>query len=215
MRGEAPLKTTTRPVLLATALLLGAPALAQEAAPTLQEDPRAARFRDVERGFFVGFEAGYLGVLDAPVADPVRYPGAGDSGGSAGGLLVGLNAGVEIGPRIALSLFAMGGSQTADPSYGAFDVFAGGADVRVALLSWRDLNGHARLLAYLHARGGYALSRPEGLFGTDDIFVGGGPGIEYFTRLRHFSLGIAADYVRWIDTGANGYAVYPTVRYSF
>lgn len=209
------MKTTTRLALLAAALLLAAPAAAQEAAPTLQEDPRAAKFRDVERGFFVGFEAGWLGLLDTPVADPSRYPGAGDSGGSAGGMLVGLNVGVELGPRIALSVFAMGANQEADPSYGAFGVFAGGVDVRVAVLSLRDLSGDPRFLVYLHARAGYALSEPEGLFGTNDIFVGGGPGIEYFTRLRHFSVGIAADYVRWIDAGANGYAVYPTVRYSF
>ena len=201
--------------LLAAALLLPALARAQEAAPTLQEDPRAARFRDVERGFFVGFEAGYLGLLDTPVADPAAYPGAGTSGGAAGGVLVGINAGIEIGPRIALSLFALGGNQKADSSYGAFGVFAGGADLRVAFLALRDRNGDSRFLVYAHARGGYALSTPEGLFGTNDVFVGGGPGIEYFTRLRHFSIGIAADYVRFIDAGANGYAVYPTVRYSF
>jgi hypothetical protein len=207
-------KKTTTLSLLATALL---PALAwgQEAAPTLQEDPRAARFRDVERGFFVGFEAGYLSLLDTPVADPESYPGAGDSGGAAGGLLVGVNAGIEIGSRLALSLFAMGGNQKADASYGAFSVFAGGADLRFAILALRDRNGDARFLVYAHARGGYALSAPEGLFGTDDTFVGGGPGVEYFTRLRHFSIGIAADYVRWIDAGASGFAVYPTVRYTF
>ena len=43
--------------LVAAALLL-APALAaaqDQAAPQLQEDPRAAKFRDVERGAFVGW----------------------------------------------------------------------------------------------------------------------------------------------------------------
>ena len=53
----------TLALLLAAVLLAPALAAAQEAAPTLQEDPRAARFQDVERGFFVGFEAGYLGLL--------------------------------------------------------------------------------------------------------------------------------------------------------
>ena len=58
--------------LVALALLLPALALAQDAAPQLQEDPRAARFKDVERGFFIGFEAGYIGLLDTPVADPEK-----------------------------------------------------------------------------------------------------------------------------------------------
>lgn len=209
------MNSTRNLALLAAALLLPAPALAQEAAPTLQEDPRAARFRDVERGIWVGFEVGYLSLFDTPVADPAAYPVAGTSGGSAGGMLVGINAGVEIGSRIALSVFAMGGNEKAGPSYGAFSVFAGGADLRVAILALRDKNGDQRLLVYAHGRGGYALSKPDGLFGTNDIFVGGGPGVEYFTRLRHFSIGIAADYVRFLDAGADGFAVYPTVRYTF
>ena len=209
------MNTTRRLALLAAALLPSAAALAQDAAPTLQEDPRAARYRDVERGFWVGFEAGYLGLFDTPVADPARYPSAGTSGGAAGGLLVGIDAGMEFGPRLAVSLFALGGSQEASSSYGAFDVFAGGADVRFAFLGLRDRNGDSRFLVYAHARAGYSVSTPEGLFGTNDFFLAGGPGIEYFTRLRHFSIGIAADYVRFVDAGADGFALYPTVRYSF
>ena len=205
----------TLALLLAAVLLAPALAAAQEAAPTLQEDPRAARFQDVERGFFVGFEAGYLGLLDTPVADPVQYPFAGEDGGSAGGLLVGVHVGVEFGRWAALSIFALGGNQKADPSYGAFSVFAGGADLRATVWTMKDRNGYPRFTTYLHARGGYALTYPEGLFGDNDVFVGGGPGIEYFTRLRHFSIGVAADYVRWLDAGANGFAVYPTVRYTF
>ncbi|HSN92626.1 MAG TPA: adventurous gliding motility protein CglE [Anaeromyxobacteraceae bacterium] len=209
------MNSTRSLALLAAALLLPARALAQDAAPTLQEDPRAARFRDVERGLFVGFEVGYLSLFDTPVAEPATYPSAGTSGGSAGGMLVGVNAGIEIGSRIAVSLFALGGNEKASSSYGAFSVFAGGADVRIAFLALEDRNGDQRLLAYVHGRGGYALTTPEGLFGTNDIFVAGGPGIEYFTRLRHFSVGIAADYVRFLDVGADGFTVYPTVRYTF
>ncbi len=48
-----------KPLLASLALLLPALALAQDAAPQLQEDPRAAKFKDVERGFFIGFEAGW------------------------------------------------------------------------------------------------------------------------------------------------------------
>ncbi len=59
----------------------------QEAAPALQENPRAARFNEVERGFFTGLELGYLHLMKTPVADPAAYPYAGSDGGPASGLV--------------------------------------------------------------------------------------------------------------------------------
>jgi hypothetical protein len=198
-------------------LLLVAPALAlgQDSAPQLQEDPRVAKFRDVERGFFVGFEAGYQGFVDTPTADKAKYPLAGDSGGSAGGLVVGATMGVDIGPLLSVALYAQGTSQRAGANYGAFDLLSLGGDVRLALKSWRDRNEWQRLFLYVHARGGYAKTSPEGLFGTSDLVVAGGPGIEYFTKLRHFSVGAAVDAVYATKAGAAGFAIYPTVRYTF
>ena len=78
--------------LVAAALLLPALALAEDAAPQLQEDPRAAKFADVERGWFVGFDLGYLTLANTPTADQAKYSLAGDSGGRAGGMVVGANA---------------------------------------------------------------------------------------------------------------------------
>jgi hypothetical protein len=201
---------------LALALLLApALALAQDSAPQLQEDPRVAKFRDVERGFFVGFEAGYQGFFDTPTADKEKYPLAGDSGGSAGGLVVGVTVGVDLGPLLSLSVYGQGTSQKAGANYGAFDLLSLGGDVRFAVKSWRDRNDWQRLFLYVHARGGWANSTPEGLFGTSDVVVAGGPGIEYFTKLRHFSIGAAADAVYATKAGAAGFAIYPTVRYTF
>jgi hypothetical protein len=68
---------------------------------------------------------------------------------------------------------------------------------------------------YVHGRGGYAWTRPEGLFGTTDVVVAAGPGVEYYTKLRHFSVGVAADLVYATKAGAAGFALYPTVRYTF
>ena len=198
-------------------ILLAVPALAlaQDAAPQLQEDPRVAKFRDVERGFFVGFEVGYLGLTDTPTADKVKYPLAGKSGGNAGGMLVGAMLGYDIGQHFSVALVGQGGNEKANPNYGAFSLLGAGLDVRVGLKAWRDRNDWQRLFVYAHGRGSYTWTFPEGLFGKSDLLVAGGPGVEYFTKLRHFSVGAAVDAVYATKAKAFGYAIYPTVRYTF
>jgi hypothetical protein len=200
---------------LALALLLPRAGAAQESAPPLQENPHAARFNDVERGFFIGFNAGYQRFLDTPTADPAAYPQPGKSGGASNGTLVGMELGYDLTPHLAVALFAQGTNARASVNYGAFTVLAGGVDVRYAYLGRRDRNDWERLLLYVHARAGYARTYPEGLFGTTDLIVQAGPGIEYFTKLRHFSVGFAVDFVRATKAKANGVAAYPTVRYTF
>jgi len=214
--------TAPRPLRLAVAALglaaaLAAPraAGAQDAAPALQEDPRAPKFRDVERGFFVGFELGWLQLFDTPTADRASFPYAGDSGGAAGGLLVGVNAGIDVGTRLAVSVYGSGGSNKADVNYGAFSLYSAGLDVRLSVLGRKDRNAFERFFVYVHGRGGYAKTWPAGLFGEDDVVVAGGVGLEYFTRLRHFSVGAAVDYVQATKAGAGGVALYPTLRYTF
>jgi hypothetical protein len=181
--------------LLAVALLVPSLALAQESAPQLQEDPRA--------------------LLDTPTADRERFRLAGESGGRAGGMLVGAMLGMDLGSRLSVAVFAQGGNQQANANYGAFRVLALGADVRLALVGWRDRNDWERLFLYVHGRGGYATTRPEGLFGTNDVLLAAGPGIEYFTKLRHFSIGIATDAVYAVEAGVFGFSIYPTLRYTF
>lgn len=202
--------------LVAALLLLPALAAAQEqAAPQLQEDPRAAKFRDVERGVFVGFDLGYLSLANTPTADQAKYSLAGEGGGRAGGLVVGANAGVDIGTRVSLAAFAQGGNLTARANYGAFSLLSAGLDLRVAFKSWRDRNDWERLFAYVHGRGSWARTYPEGLFGTKDVLVAGGIGIDYYTKLRHFSVGGALDGIYATKAKAFGVAIYPTLRYTF
>jgi hypothetical protein len=202
-------------ILVAAPLALSAlSAGAQEAAPTLQEDPRAAKFKDVERGFFVGFEAGYLGFLSTKVADPVKHAYASE-GGASSGVAIGVHAGIDLFSRGALSVFVQGVNERADVNYGAFSVYAAGVDLRWAFLALQDRNGWDRFFAYGHLRGGYARSWPTGLFGDVDTIAAGGVGVDYYTRLRHFSVGVAADFVRAITAGSNGWAIYPTIRYTF
>jgi hypothetical protein len=206
------LRTTT--IIAALALSLPLAAAAQEAAPNL-ENPRAPKFSDVERGFFLGFEAGVLGFGKTPTQDPIKFPYAKAGGGASGGLLVGASLGYDVTNRIALSLFALGGNERASVDYGAFSLYAGGLDLRVSVYGVKDRNDWERFFVYVHGRGGVARTYPSGLFGTSEVIAAGGPGIEYYTRLRHFSVGLAADYVFAAKAKTSGYALYPTVRYTF
>ncbi len=203
---------------LAVALLSAAlPGLAraQDAAPPLQENPRKAHFNDVERGWFVGFEAGYLGLLQTPTQDKANFPYAGEGGGNASGFHVNLHVGRDLTSRLALAVFGEGGNVRASASYGAFSLYSVGLDARYAFYGKKDRNDWERFFLYVHGRGGYAVTYPKGLFGTTDVVIQAGPGLEYFTRLRHFSVGAAVDYVRVLKAKSNGFAIYPTVRYTF
>lgn len=181
----------------------------------MPEDPRAPRYREVERGFFTGFEIGYLSLFKTPTADRTKFPFAGAGGGRSDGFLVGATVGYDITSRLALSAFALGGESRASVSYGAFSVYAFGGDLRVSLAALRDANQVERVFFYLHGRGGLLFTRPEGLLGDSDVYLAGGPGVEYFTHLRHFSVGLAADAAYVTKAKAAGLAITPTVRYTF
>ena len=219
-----PSKASTAPTrmllaLLAAAALLPVAARGQEAAPPMPEDPRAPRYREVERGFFTGFEVGYLSLFKTPVADPAKFPFAKTDGkaegGRAGGLLVGTTLGYDLSRRLAVALYALGGNARASLNYGAFSVLSAGGDIRLALFGSSDTYGVERLYFYVHGRAGLLITRPEGLLGTNDVYVAGGPGLEYFTHLRHFSVGLAADVAYLTKAKAAGLTVTPTVRYTF
>lgn len=207
-----------RPSRLAAALaaaLVSTAAAAQEAAPALPEDPRAPRFREIERGFFTGLEAGWMGFLDTPTAEPARYPAAGKGGGFSSGLHLAFSVGADLGDRLSLALLVLGVNQEASVSYGAFSLVGGGADVRVNLAGFADSQQVTRTFLYVHARGAWFVTEPHGLFGKTDVLAGGGLGIEYFTRLRHFSVGLAIDGVYALQAKSAGIAVAPTLRYTF
>ena len=46
-------------------------------------------------------------------------------------------------------------------------------------------------------------------------FIFAGPGIEYFTRLRHFSIGLEATGSYLVNTGTIGFSVSPNLRFAF
>jgi len=196
------------------------PAAAQEAAPQLQEDPRAPRFREVERGFFATAEAGFLGITKTPVADPVRHPyaclpGSPCDGGFASGLALSLDVGYDFSSQFAASAFMLQGFQSAGRSYGSFSLTAAGLGVRWSFLGFRDANEVERLRLFLRGRGAYVWTYPDGLFGTTDVLAGAGVGIDYDTRLRHFALGLVVDGLYFFQVKVPAFDVMATLRYTF
>ena len=90
----------TRLAVVAALALLAGQGRAQEAAPGPGEDPRAPRFADVERGFFIGMEAGWPVLLSkTPTKDPVKFPFATGGGGTAGGSATGSSVTTSIRVR--------------------------------------------------------------------------------------------------------------------
>ena len=208
--------TTIRLALLAALAAAAVPARAEDAAPATGPDPRAARFKDVERGLFIGLEAGWPVVLTrTPTRDPVKFPYAPGGGGTATGLGIGLQLGYDVTSRLALSLFADGYFEKAGTDYGAFDLMVAGADARWAFYGLKDANGWERFFVYVHGRGGYVLTHPAGLFGTTDTLVGGGVGVEYFAQLRHFSWWAQLDGLYLLSAASPGGALLTGVRYTF
>jgi hypothetical protein len=205
---------------LLSALLLPLGAGAQDAAPQLQADPRTARFSEVERGFYAGLEVGFLGITKTPVSDPVRYPfaclpGSSCSGGFASGLALTIDLGYDITARFAASVFWMQAFQAASDTYGSFGLGMGGLGLRYAFVALDDSNGVERFYTFVRARGAYVFTYPQGLFGTTDWMAGGGLGVEYYTRLRHFSVGLVLDGLYFVRAAAPAFDVLATLRYTF
>ena len=205
-----------RKAFLLVAALSPLCALAQgQAAPPMPDDPRAARFREIERGAFVGFESGALVLLKTPTADPKKFPFAQADGGVGVLALVGVHVGYDVTSRLAASLFALGGNGSANSTYGSFSVLAAGADLRFALTGWNDGQGVERFHIFVHGRGGWLVTRPAGLLGDTDVLAAGGPGFEYSTHLRHFSIALGADAAYLTKAKVFGVSPFAAVRYTF
>ncbi len=205
--------------------LVPAAALAQaesEAAAPLEDRP-ALKINEVERGFYFGAEAGGLFLFS-----PKGTSGSGFSTGRTAGITVG----GDIGEFASLGLMVLGthtdtpsafiapqpkeGSQLQAPLRGDFSSLVLGATAKISLLGTPDANGVKRFFIYVRAGGGLALTGPKDFFpDNSDILLLGGAGCEYFTHLRHFSIGIDADFVLGLKYFGAGFMVSPNLRYAF
>lgn len=179
-------------------------------------DKPAETFREVERGIFLGASAGPFFIFNPPATDPAQRKLSPGQNGT-------LEVGIDLGELASLSVFAMVTANRADSSYtgtsggsysGDFSSLVPGASVRVNLLGLADANQTRRTFFYLRGGAGYAIFSPSKLLGPD-LLVFAGPGVEYYTRLRHFSIGVEVTGTVLVGSLAFGVAVTPSLRYAF
>jgi hypothetical protein len=182
----------------------------------IKGDTKVALINEVERGVFLSIDYG-----------PNYYiPLAGDGFVSMNqdylspGTRMGLRFGYDILNNIAADLFVMANFNQGVISQDALQDgvltgdlahFAPGLGVRFAFVTTDRVHAYARVGA------GYALWFPSELAGDalGSVHTDASIGIEYFTSLRHLSIGVEADVQALIAPFAFGFAVYPTIKYTF
>jgi hypothetical protein len=203
-------------------LLLAGSAFAQETtAPSgglATADDKADTFEEVERGFFLGAGAGPFFMLNPPAPQGATRP-------FSPGQMAQVELGVDLGSILSLSAFLTGTANRAGSDYtglsgttsasGDFASLVPGAAARLNFLGFEDAYQTKRTWLYLRAGAGIALFSPRQLLPAPDILVFGGPGVEYYTRLRHFSVGVEITGSLLLTTGSFGFAVTPNLRYAF
>lgn len=221
----------TRLLLLIVAI---APSLALAQAKELKDKPQGT-FEEIERGFYIGITAGFWSLVNPPanktftttggqIIDPAsRQP-------FSGGQTAQMEIGVDFSERVSAAIFIQGTSNKAGSDYtgksqdpltgtprasGDFTTVIPGALVRVGLIGLNDSQDVKRTWFYIRLGAGYVLYQPKALLPIPDVMIFAGPGVEYFTRLRHFSIGFEANFIFMALTQAFGFTITPMLRYAF
>jgi hypothetical protein len=204
---------------IGAALLCVAPALAFAAQPG--GDRPTVPYREVERGLSLTSDLGAVFYFQLP----------GEGGTFSSGALIGIEAGYDLTPALELGAVVWGQAVAAPVTYegitdpakdpkdarGDFYSLLAGPSLRVSFLRFADDNGVDRTFVYGRGAAGLALNRPVGILEENGLFGTAALGVEYFTRLRHFSVGIEAGGIGvFVNPGpAWGATVLPHLTYTF
>jgi hypothetical protein len=200
---------------LAALLLLAASPTASAQEASVQE--KAHPLEEVEHGGYTGGQIGLL-FMNAP----------GEGGGLAVGSLVGVNVGYDFTSWLGAGVFFLSGAVVAPNDYsglsggtvtGDFTVFLPGAEVKFHLPLASDGNGTDRLFLELGVGAGALFPRPADLIVKGPLATAKADlGLEYFTRLRHLSVGLRVDgFIAPVKSSSalSALGISPFIRYSF
>lgn len=205
------------PFVISAALAAPALASAQSAPAAPVRDRPAETFEEIERGLYFSVLGGPFFVVNPPAAENTPRP-------FAPGQMAQVEVGLDIGERLSVGAFVMAASNRAGSDYvgfsggatsGDFSLLVPGAVARLHLVGFADAQGVERTWFYVRGGAGYALFSPKQLIPDPDILVFAGPGVEYYTRLRHFSVGIEVTGTFLVASQSFGFAVTPNLRYAF
>lgn len=210
------------PVLIALAPSLALAQSSAEGGARVVKDKRSAALNEIERGFYFGITAGGWFLVNPPAN---AAPGATSAVRPfSSGQMAQVEVGRDFGDRLSVAGFVMGTTNRAGADYigksgglasGDFSSIIPGGVVRANLLGFMDDQDVKRTWIYLRAGAGFAMFSPKTLLPDPDVLVFGGPGVEYYTRLRHFSIGIEASGALLLTQGTFGFAITPNLRYAF
>ena len=187
-------------------------------AQTAVEEKKATVFNEVERGFYLGVNAGFWAVVNPPAA-------AGSKSYFSPGQAVQVEIGGDIGERVSVAAFFLATSNRMGSDYfglntqktasGDYGAIVPGATAKIRIVGFNDSQEVKRTWLYVRAQAGVMFYSPAGLKLPLDVLIGGGPGVEYFTRLRHFSVSLEANFNFMALTSSVGFSILPSVRYAF
>jgi hypothetical protein len=179
---------------------------------------------EIERGFYLGADVGlaFLGSLPAKAGTPSP---------SSLGVTLRLEVGYDIGRYVTLNVFCAFSSFRAGSDYvgysgglasGDFTELTPGLAVRFNALGFGDSQGVQRTWLYLKAGVGWSFFEPSALFTTTPasssysaLYAFAGIGVQYYTHLRHFSIGLEVDGSFLGKSSSWGFLVTPNIRYAF
>ena len=175
-------------------------------------------YQEVERGAFFEARGGFWATMSPPVL-------AGGKTYFSRGQAAQVDFGIDIGDRFSPSVFFLASANTMGSDYtglsksgtasGDYGAIMPGAALKVRLIGFDDGQGINRLWVYARLSGGAVFYNPSALLPNLDVLITGGAGIEYFTRLRHFSIGLEGNFNFMALSQTFGFSVMPTLKYVF
>jgi hypothetical protein len=210
--------------VLVTLLASTTGALAQEkssnaetprAGEEVKGDTRVVEIDEVERGLSLGVDYGPVYYLPLEGAGMLNLNPTATSPSTR----VGIRVAYDVLNNIAVDGFVLGTFSTgvidlddvrAGKTTGDIALIAPGVGVRFAFITTE------RVFAYARAGVGYALWFPQELAGAaGSVHTDASLGVEYYTKLRHVSVGVEADVQALLSPMVIGIHVYPTLKYTF
>lgn len=193
-------------------------AFAQNAPANVEEKRKTEPLKEIEHGFFFEGRGGFTAVIN-PIArgTSASYVSPGQA--------LGVDFGIDIGDYVSPSIFfiatsnRMGsdytGINTTGTASGDFSTLTPGAALKVRLVGFNDSQDVKRTWIYVRAGAGAMFYMPTTLLPQLDVLVTAGPGVEYFTRLRHLSIGLEASFNFMALSQSFGFNTLLTVKYAF